>query len=169
MILDGGSCRVGIESTVLDLTGARPVILRPGGVSRRQIEEAIGPVELAAAVSPGAAAPGPGMQAEHYRPLAPMFRFEADQADKVAQWCADHAGRKAAILVMPSHGGIPGHGREHLIVVMPGETDPYANRLYATLHDADRMGVSVIWVQMPPDAPEWAAVRDRLRRASKPV
>jgi len=169
LILDGGPCRVGIESTVLDLSGPNPVILRPGGISQRQIEEMIGPVEVArGSIGPGEAAPGPGMQAEHYRPLAPMFRFEADKAGPVREWCRDHPDQAAAILTLGG-GEWAGTAAGHKINVMPYDADDYANVLYAKLHAADRSGAAVIWVQMPPDEPEWAAVRDRLMRASKPT
>jgi L-threonylcarbamoyladenylate synthase len=170
LILDGGACRVGIESTVLDLSGAKPVILRPGGVERRQIEEMIGPVDVASGVITATeAAPGPGMQAEHYRPLAPMFRFEADQTTAVEDWCRSHPGQKAAILCMEGGGRPAGISGEHGITVMPSLAEDYANVLYAKLHEADRGGVAAIWVQMPPAEPAWAAVRDRLIRASKPT
>ena len=71
LILDGGSCAVGIESTVVDLTGARPALLRPGGISREQIEAVVGPIDI---VHGSAASPGQGSR--HYAPVTPAYRIE---------------------------------------------------------------------------------------------
>jgi L-threonylcarbamoyladenylate synthase len=80
MILDGGPCDVGIESTVLDLSAGRPTILRPGGVSREQIEQVIGPVDLfTGAADPSVAAASPGQHEKHYAPRTPAYRFDASQ------------------------------------------------------------------------------------------
>src|SRR5205085_4067520 len=75
LILDGGPCRVGIESTVLDVSGPRPVLLRPGAVARAAIEAVIGPVEVfAGVVGAGAAAQSPGQQPVHYAPRTRAYR-----------------------------------------------------------------------------------------------
>lgn len=146
LILDGGACDVGIESTVLDLSAARPAILRPGRVTRAEIESVIGPVaDLAGQVSPAeAAAASPGQHERHYAPRTTAYRF--NPADRPMLDLAD-----AAILDLA--------------------LDPaaYARHFYARLRLLDRQGLRAIYVEMPPDAPEWAAVRDRIARATRPL
>ncbi len=160
VILDGGPCRVGIESTVLDLSGPRPTILRPGGVSRRQIEAIIGPVEVAsAAVAPGESAASPGQHPVHYAPRSPAFRFETSQRGIVP---ADNTG----LLVVGTGEQLRQWGR---IVAMPRVADEYARHFYAILRDVDGQNVRAIYIEMPPDRPEWAAIRDRIARATQPL
>lgn len=146
MILDGGPCTVGIESTVVALAmGARPVLLRPGRITAAQLATAIGaPIDLPAAgsVDADAAHPAPGMHARHYSPRTPLF-------------IAGKAGRS------------PGsHIARVNLASMPASPEAYAAALYATLHKLDGQGYDAIVVEMPPDQPEWAAVRDRLTRAA---
>ena len=151
-ILDGGPCHVGIESTVLSLAGPDPVLLRPGGISRPDIEAVIGPVKTAADVTEGAH-PSPGMHARHYSPRTSLLTV--------------------------SNGEVPAHGHgiylqhRHLptrsdiaVMEMPLSAADYAAALYDTLHRADRAGRDWIAVDLPPDSPEWEAVLDRLRRAA---
>jgi L-threonylcarbamoyladenylate synthase len=84
LILDGGACAVGIESTVLDLSGDHPVILRPGGISRAQIEEVIGPVEVfRGSVDRAMSAMSPGQQEKHYAPRAVAYRFDSSRRDDI--------------------------------------------------------------------------------------
>lgn len=145
MILDGGPCTVGIESTVIDLSGAVPRILRPGGVSREAIEQEIGPVELfGGIVEASAAAASPGQHATHYAPRTPAFRFTPEQRTLIDL-------TRAALL--------------------DATADPicYAQDLYARLRELDERGLDAIYVEMPPDRPEWHAVRDRIRRATRPI
>jgi L-threonylcarbamoyladenylate synthase len=145
-ILDGGPTGVGIESTVLSLAG-RPALLRPGMISRSQIENLIGPVEVGVAVS-GKAHPSPGMHARHYSPVTPVI-------------LGPHAGAgRGAYLWITS----PAPAAR--LVRMPPAPREYAAVLYSTLHELDALGLDWIAVEMPPDTPEWAAVRDRLRRAA---
>ena len=143
LILDGGPCRVGIESTVLDLSTGTPTILRPGGASREEIEQLIGPVQmktmLAEASTP---ASSPGQQPIHYAPRTPAFRFHP---------------RDRGNLDMTNAA----------IVELTLDPESYARNLYARLRLLDQQGLRAIYIEMPPDLPEWAAVRDRLMRATK--
>jgi L-threonylcarbamoyladenylate synthase len=140
MILDGGPCDVGIESTVLDLTSPRPTILRPGGVTREQIEAVIGPVDLfSGAVDPAIAATSPGQQEKHYAPRTPAYRFES----------ADRVRVNGAILALDA------------------DAATYARTFYARLRELDQSGVAAIYIEMPPDTPQWTAVRDRIIRATQ--
>jgi L-threonylcarbamoyladenylate synthase len=137
MILDGGQCTVGIESTVVSLVESTPKILRPGMISQTQIEEAIGPVEV------GAGAESPGQHPRHYSPRTPIFL-------------------SSALGDTPQ----PGRGIRLDLNLMPRDPADYAERLYAILHDLDREGYDWIAIEMPPDTREWAGIRDRLTRAA---
>lgn len=138
-VLDGGPACVGIESTVLSVVD-EPVLLRPGVIPLPEIEALIGPVRIAeAAEGPHAS---PGMHPRHYRPATPLY------------------------LVAP--GALP-DGRGALLRIgheMPGDAREFAAALYDTLHRLDAQGLDWIAVERPPDAPEWAGVLDRLRRAA---
>jgi L-threonylcarbamoyladenylate synthase len=145
-ILDGGSTTVGIESTVLSLAGPVPMLLRPGMISREQIEALIGPIELAGA--PAAAAhPSPGMHPRHYSPRTPLVLNTLPEGRGAYLWVT-RQNEAARSIQMP--------------------TDParYATVLYETLHRLDEDHLDWIAVELPPDEPEWAGIRDRLQRAA---
>jgi L-threonylcarbamoyladenylate synthase len=136
--LDGGPATVGIESTVLTLAGI-PTLLRPGAVSREELQCVVGPIALPTAETPHAS---PGMHPRHYTPHTPLF---------------------LGTLPRPGRGVVLRLGQE-----MPSDARAYAAALYATLHALDAQRLDWIAVQDPPDTPQWAAVRDRLRRACRP-
>lgn len=149
LILDGGASEVGIESTVLSLAGDKPVLLRPGMVTREQIEGLIGPVELAGRIED--AHPSPGMHPRHYSPKTPVvlvFNGKLpDQGCGAYLWISQDATARRS-------------------VQMPSEPDSYAARLYRTLHELDSEGWDWIAIENPPREGRWQAVADRLRRAS---
>lgn len=138
MVLDGGPSNVGIESTVLSLAHSEPILLRPGMISRQQIEEVIGPVKLIETVTEGPHA-SPGLHARHYSPKTPL------------------------ILLQPGEALPPGNV---VCLEMPANPSEYAAALYERLHDADSKGFDWIALREPPPGEEWAAIRDRLQRAS---
>ena len=144
-VLDGGPARVGIESTVLSLVNA-PMLLRPGVIPLPDIEALIGPVETAAAPgpegTPGAHA-SPGMHPRHYRPATTLYLLDAGERPP------------------EGHGTWLRIGHE-----MPPNPIEYAAVLYETLHRLDAQDLDWIAVERPPEAPEWAGVLDRLRRAA---
>ena len=157
LILDGGSCSVGIESTVLDLNGDRPRILRPGGISREQIEEMVGPVDLfTGAVDSNQPAASPGQHPRHYSPISPTFWFDAAHRNQVL------AMQHGITLVIGS-----GPARAD-VIEMPEDPAVYATRLYQTLRVADQNTPAAIYIELPPEQPQWLAVRDRLLRAAIP-
>ena len=151
-VLDGGPCDVGIESTVLSLVGPRPVLLRPGGISRAQLELLVGSIDSAEAPT-GGAHPAPGMHARHYSPRTRLFLVS--NGDLPAQ------GRGIYLqhIRPPCHAGVEVHQ-------MPHSAGDYAARIYSALHEADNANADWIAVDLPPSTPEWEAVHDRLRRAA---
>jgi L-threonylcarbamoyladenylate synthase len=163
VIVDGGPCPVGIESTVLSLAGPVPTLLRPGTISVDDLRPVIGEVALpSAAPDATAARPSPGMMDRHYAPRAEL-RLYSDEADARLRGAA--SGR-TAVLVPESNARpadlLPGAD----VIPMPDDPAAYAARLYGLLHELDEQGYARIWVRQPPDAPAWAGVRDRLRRAA---
>ncbi len=157
LVLDGGACDLGIESTVLDLTGDTPTLLRPGMISLGQLQAVLGPVATA---KPPAAEPlkSPGQLQQHYSPRAKLILVEGDldaalgQADVTAHVIA----RTASPAAWPSE-------RWHRL---PDAAAGFARELYDTLHRCDRLGAETILVQPLPDGDEWAALRNRLNRAA---
>lgn len=150
MVLDAGPTRVGIESTVLSLAGPEAVLLRPGMISRAQIEEVIGPIRVSAA-SPEGAHASPGMHRKHYSPRTPLIIVTNGLLP---------AGRVAYVWMdtpAPSAGGCR----------MPADPHAYAAQLYQVLHDLDEQGFDCIAVERPPSDAIWAGVLDRLERASQ--
>ncbi|HEU0122947.1 MAG TPA: L-threonylcarbamoyladenylate synthase [Bryobacteraceae bacterium] len=148
LVLDGGPCRVGIESTVLSLAGQRPVLLRPGMVSREQMEALIGPVDLPGAVADGEAHAAPGQHSKHYAPKA-RLRLGIPEAPEGAAYLWWAVERPAQFSVR-----------------MPNDPDRYAAMLYDTLHRADGLGVREIVVEPVPYGADWDGIRDRLHRAA---
>jgi L-threonylcarbamoyladenylate synthase len=162
LILDGGPCRVGIESTVLDLSGHTPTILRPGGVSREQIEAVIGPVALCAGTAPAdQPASSPGQLAVHYAPRTPAFRFEPSQRGQID---VDLGGAKSGLVVVSPMDVVEKSGR---IVALSCRPEVYARHLYDVLRELDAMSLAAIFIELPPDEPQWTAVRDRIIRGTE--
>lgn len=167
LILDAGPASVGIESTVLDLSGAEPTLLRPGAVGREEIEAALGsPVSLAAAHPPenaSAPRPSPGMLERHYAPRAALRLFpegDAEACGRLARQASEAGLTTGALLRTPIEAPV-----DHPYP-MPATHDGYARLLYAALHAMDDAGCDVILVEDVPGDGAWAAVRDRLRRAA---
>jgi L-threonylcarbamoyladenylate synthase len=163
LILDGGPTPGGLESTVLDVTASPPRLLRPGLVTPAAIESVVGLITQT--VREGGEAdkplPSPGMLARHYAPRA-VLECAEDGGERVEALC--RAGRRVGWLAFAVD---PGKERPGLTtVLMPREPAAYAARLYAVLHALDDAGVERVVADLPPDAQEWLAVRDRLRRAS---
>ena len=154
-VIDGGPCTVGVESTIVDLSGEQPVVLRPGDITSRQIFKAL---ELA---DPQATSDvrAPGGLSSHYAPsrrsvLVDRDRWEATIAEMSAQ------GLRLAAISPHYHESL----REW--VEAPSESSGYARLLYAALRKLDNEDVDVILIEAPPEGEDWEAVHDRLRRAT---
>lgn len=152
-ILDGGPCSVGIESTVLSLVGERPVLLRPGGISRAEIEAVIGPLADAPEPPSGESHASPGLHPRHYSPRTRLYLVENGEVPR------EGSGAYLQFAHFPHHTVAE-------IVVMPLDAASYAARLYDVLHLLDGKGFDWIAVDSPPNLPAWEAVLDRLRRAA---
>ena len=152
LILDGGPCEVGIESTVLSLAEPTPMLLRPGGVSRTELEAVVGPVGRAEEVQAGAH-PAPGMHPRHYSPRTALYlaeRGEAPDRGRGIYLRHEHAASRANVVIQQ----------------MPQSASEYAAALYEVLHRADAGNYDWIAVDLPPNVLEWEAIRDRLKRAA---
>lgn len=163
LTLDAGPTPVGIESTVVDLSREVPVLLRPGSISRAQLEEVIGPVVLADDVEGAAPRASPGMVRQHYSPTAELRIFEPMQRDameRMAREASGHGSIVGGLLLRPLRAPL-----EHPII-MPSDPAEYAAKLYSALHELDGAGCTLILVDQVPEGADWAGVSDRLRRAS---
>ena len=164
LILDSGSTLVGIESTVVDLSGASPVLLRPGTLSRAALQQVLGmplddPVPAAHATE---ARPAPGMTERHYAPRARVVLAQTSGVPAAITHEAT-AGKRVGAIVIGADATGAGVVRR-----LPAAAAGYARGLYAALHAVDDAECDVACVELPPDAPEWAGVNDRLRRAAHP-
>ncbi len=151
LILDGGPCLLGLESTVVDLTGQRPALLRPGAVTREALEAALGPI---AGSDSAAAIKSPGQLSSHYAPALPL-RLEASAA-----------GPREALLAFGPE--VPAGAAETLNLSPSGDLTEAAANLFAHLHALDRPGLAAIAVMPIPESGLGAAINDRLRRAAAP-
>lgn len=181
VVLDGGSSDVGIESSVCDLSGLEPTLLRPGMITRAQLERVLGkPVQSARrrAHDSGTVSAddanndrqrSPGMSDRHYAPRADVWLFETAQSGDIARALIDRtrngiAGRVTALL--GNTAALP-LTADDVIVRMPDEPAAYARQLYAELHAADDASSALVVIERPPDTDAWLAVLDRLNRAAR--
>ncbi|MBL8540193.1 MAG: threonylcarbamoyl-AMP synthase [Betaproteobacteria bacterium] len=158
LVLDGGACRVGIESTIVEVNGSQPRLLRPGGIGLAAMEAVVGSAILLA----GSDAPrAPGRLASHYAPRTAMTLVEPGQLAAAVQ-AAVQAGRRPAVF---SRHPLP-PSPAVVAVRAPSSAAEYARVLYRTLRRLDDVGADLLLVEAVPDAPDWLAVRDRLARAA---
>ena len=165
LILDGGECAVGIESTIIDCTRGEPVLLRPGHITRLQIESACGrtvldkdaPQEVMGQAAPRAS----GTLESHYAPRAKVRLMLAQDIDAKLLALGPHANNLGVWSAQRPDAGAGVVWREQ-----PTSAEQAAHDLFSVLRDLDARGVTQIWVQLPPDTPEWEGVRDRLQRAA---
>jgi L-threonylcarbamoyladenylate synthase len=162
LVLDGGPCRVGIESTIVDCTRGAPVLLRPGVLTREQIEAAGGQPLLDPEQLKQDAPRASGTLESHYAPRAKVRLMDA----KSLQAALDVLGADAKGMATYSRVILQTKSTQVLRRRMPHEAREVARELFAVLRELDAQGVGLIWVEAPPDGPAWDGVRDRLRRAA---
>ena len=160
LVLDGGPCDVGIESTIVDLTRETPAVLRPGRISAQQIADAL-LVPLGEAAAGGRPRVSGSLES-HYAPALPLKIVPADEIETYLRARAD-----TPIAVL-SRRDRPHDSKVTLWQVAPGMPDDYARSLYGTLRRFDASGCRLIVVEALPALPEWTAIRDRLGRAAAP-
>ena len=167
LVLDGGPCNLGIESTIIDYSAGHPVLLRPGALQLAQIAEVVGE-EVRLPAPPGAEGEEgagdtprvPGSHAAHY---APRARMRLMKRVEIIDTLVEHKGQRVAVLALEV--AVP-RLAQALLAVVPAVPSLYAKALYANLRALDASGADLILVELPPDTPSWAAVMDRLRRAA---
>ncbi|MDR2153848.1 MAG: threonylcarbamoyl-AMP synthase [Burkholderiaceae bacterium] len=163
LVLDGGACAVGIESAIVDLSRGAPTLLRPGQLSRAEIEAAAGcrlPSKDESSASP---TPAPGTLAAHYAPRAKLRLMAPHELRAALQLLGDQARQLAVWSRTPLRSA------SHATVLrrMPDDAATAARQLFAVLRDFDNAGVKLIWVETPPTGdPAWEGIRDRLERAA---
>jgi L-threonylcarbamoyladenylate synthase len=162
LVLDGGPCRVGIESTIVDCTRAVPVLLRPGVLTRQQVEAACGQALRDPGQLRDDAPRASGTLESHYAPNAPVRLMDA----KALQTALDLLGPDAAGIAIYSRAIVASPSSKIIRRRMPDDASETARQLFAVLREFDTQGVRLIWVETPPDGPEWEGVRDRLQRAA---
>ena len=164
LIVDGGQAQVGIESTVVDLTSKPPRLLRPGMIH----EEALMAVTKELTVGSGGREEilkSPGQLQKHYAPKARLILLSwRDEADLNHQLSTiNHQPSHRHVI---AHTHIPSQSGFARVSVVPHDAEAFARALYAELHRCDELGAELIIVEAPPDASEWRAIADRLKRAS---
>ena len=149
LVLEGGPSDVGIESTIVDLSGGAAVLLRPGAISRQQIEEVIPVTDQRSSVRHS------GGLERHYAPRTPARLVPTHDLDK-------EISKRGSVAVLAFSRP---DERVDFWLRMPREPQAYAQKLYAALRELDTAECEQILVEAPPDTVEWAAVRDRVKRA----
>jgi L-threonylcarbamoyladenylate synthase len=168
LIVDGGQSQVGIESTVLDISGGALRILRPGMIHAATVSAVVGralPDQADEAAAAGGALRSPGMLKKHYSPQARLLLLAwPDDADLRRQLAGRQVSPTTCHVI--AHTNIPGPGAFARVCLIPHDAEAFARALYAELHGCDALGAQTIVVELPPDSPEWSGVTDRLRRAA---
>jgi L-threonylcarbamoyladenylate synthase len=160
MVLDGGPCRVGVESTIIDLSGERALLVRPGGLAVEDVERVLrAPLALA---GPGVRAPG--TLRSHYAPNAAIELGAREDVTRLAS-LSIAAGRRTAVICPAPMPPLPPGA---LVLGEPQDPAAYAHGLYAMLRAADAAGAEVVIAVAPPPDGLGRAVADRLRRAAAP-
>ena len=162
LVLDGGPCDVGIESTIVDCTRGVPVLLRPGAITRAQIAAACGIAPLSKEDLPTATPRASGTLEAHYAPSAKVRLMDA----KTLQTSLDVLGADAAHIAVYARAALRTQSSQLVMRRMPDDAAATAQQLFAVLRSFDDEGVKLIWIETPPASPEWEGVRDRLQRAA---
>jgi L-threonylcarbamoyladenylate synthase len=158
-ILDGGECEAGIESAIVDCSRGAPALLRPGVLTRAQLEAVLGqPLREAGRDAPRAS----GTLAAHYAPRAKL-RLMSAQELRIA---LDLLPKSGVNLVAVYFRTVKPDASVRASRAMPDNPVAAAHELFSALRELDGTGATLIWVETPPDAPAWEGVRDRLQRAA---
>jgi len=164
LVLDGGDCEVGIESTIVDLSRGTPAVLRPGAINAadiaRVLDERLGQTQRE---HPGTATPRvSGSLAAHYAPRTPLRLVAGDELATEVKAALASGGRIAVL----AYAARPSVAKNIFWRIAAGNAAAYAHDLYASLRDLDAAACDTILVEAPPDTPAWLAIADRLQRAA---
>ena len=164
-IIDGGKCQVGVESTVLDISGEKPVLYRPGGVTLEQIEACIGKVEIVTSANTGEAPKSPGLKYKHYAPDAEVQVLRGGIED--VQQYVDKLSQlhKTAVLTFDEFPPFSSNAISYSLGSKENAAQAGA-RLFAALRDLDDLHVEYIFAPEIPETGFWRAVRNRMYRAA---
>ncbi len=167
-VLEGGPCIVGVESTVISLSGAKPRLLRPGGISLEQLEEVLGEVEVDRAlcekIGDDVRVSAPGMKYRHYAPKAPVTVVCGDP-ERTAAYITRHAGMDAGVICF-SECAFQFAMHERRVIGAAGDVQTQARRIFDALRSFDGTSVREIWAQCPNDRGLGLAVANRLKKAA---
>jgi L-threonylcarbamoyladenylate synthase len=158
-ILDGGDCKVGLESTIVSCVGDVPRVLRPGSVSLSQLRAVVPNIQ----VGPNPSAPRvPGTTARHYSPSTPVNVIPSRRLEQVMDEFTGNHEKVAVLALRP-----PATANPYMTWINAGQRpDIYGRNLYANLRTLDKAGAKIILVEEVPEGEKWDAVRDRLKRAA---
>lgn len=167
MILDGGPSDVGVESTIVDVSGKTPMLLRHGQITAQEIEETLGTKiqVFKGAVSDDKARPSPGMSSRHYAPEARVVLFDDNEWAIISEELKRNfdQNKKSALLLLSQKKSDAGWIKQ-----MPKDPKGYMREIYNALHEAEEQGCEFLAIELPPATPDWSAVHDRLHRAATP-
>jgi L-threonylcarbamoyladenylate synthase len=165
LILDGGACEVGVESTIIDLSGPKPRLLRSGKISVPELEQVLNaPLQLSSSMQEEGIR-APGMMAVHYAPSKPAYRCAGEHVAETVKQCTRQKLHVGLLLYRET---VPSSRRLHAIR-MPEQPEAYARRLYSALRDLDHLRIDKILVEAPPEGEAWRAINDRLHKATLPL
>lgn len=169
LIVDGGLCSVGIESTVIDLSGEKPRLLRPGIISPEDLKQYLPNLEWEKSQEPkeSGGLKSPGQLKKHYAPNTPLFLFNYSTEHDLLNQVNQLGGIPEKTFVFSHNLHRISDSWENYILI-PDDPEAYARALYLQLHEADESPAkpTLILVEWPPDTPEWLGIRDRLQRAA---
>ena len=165
LVLDGGPCRVGIESSIVDCSRGVPVLLRPGQLSVDALSAACGQPVLLPDSVPSATPRASGTLEAHYAPRAKLRLMDA-KALQTALDLLQGVDKTPPVIAVWSRTALKVRSPLVLARRMPDDADATAQQLFGQLRDFDAQAVKLIWVETPPDSPNWAGVLDRLTRAA---
>ncbi|WP_306189608.1 L-threonylcarbamoyladenylate synthase [Streptomyces sp. MK5] len=161
-VLDGGPCQVGVESTIVDATGQIPSILRPGGVTREDLEAVLG---HRLAVPSTSRIRVPGQHPSHYAPRARVVLVEPEKVVAEAER-SQELGHQVGVFLPPALADAP--VKAHAVVALPDSLTAYARGLYGLLRELDQQGCDLIIASLPVEDGLGLAIANRLRRAAGP-
>ena len=167
LVLDGGACGIGIESTIIDCTRGAPVLLRPGVLGSEELEAVAGERLQRREEQGGADEPkAPGMLAAHYAPQATLRLMNARALQTALDVLGPELEGTETRIAVYARSALKSRSGQVLLRRMPGDAAAAARQLFAVLRECDDAQVRLIWVETPPEAPDWDGVRDRLLRAA---